>query len=258
VTAPVVAVLEHHLIGFRRTWRGSVFSSFVLPVLFFVSMGLTVGAYVDRTGSLGVRYVDYIAPGVLASTALQVAVGESTWPVHSAFQWSRIYHAMRASPLRVGDVLAGHLGYVLLRVLLSAAGFLLVMAAFGTVRTPWGLAALPVAVLVGLATAAPVFAFAASISSDSMFAVLLRFAVLPMTLFAGVFFPVESLPVAARVLAYASPLWHGVELCRAATLGPATAGTDALALTGNLGYLALWAVAGFLLARRRFARRLTD
>jgi lipooligosaccharide transport system permease protein len=128
------------------------------------------------------------------------------------------------------------------------------MALFGAVHSPWAPAALPVAVLVGLATAAPIFAYAATISTDGMFAVLFRFAVVPMTLFAGVFFPVDSLPLAARVLAYVSPLWHGVELTRAATLGTPTAWGG----WAHVGFLVVWSVAGYLLAVHRFSRRLAD
>jgi lipooligosaccharide transport system permease protein len=254
MTHPTLAVFEHQLVTYRRTWRGSVLSSFLLPVLFLLAMGFSVGGYVDRAGGLGVRYLDFIAPGLLASTALQVAAGESTWPVFSGFMWHRMYHSMRASPVRIPDMVRGHIAYVLLRVGLSAAGFLIVMAVFGTLHSWWAPAALPVSLLVGLATAAPIFAFAASIRTDGMFAVLFRFAVVPMTLFAGVFFPVDSLPLAARMLAYVSPLWHGVELSRAATLGTATA----WGVWAHLGYLIVWSVAGYLLATYRFSRRLAE
>jgi lipooligosaccharide transport system permease protein len=201
-----------------------------------------------------VSYLDYIAPGILASTVMQLAVGESTWPVFSAFNWSRMYHSMRATPVRIGDMIAGQAGYVLLRVGLSATGFLIVMTAFGAVRSPWGVAALPVALLLGLATATPIFAYSATIGNDGLFAVLFRFAVVPMTLFAGVFFPVEALPLVPRLLAYLSPLWHGVVLTRSATLGH---GIGPWALAGHAGYLAVWAAGGYLLARRRFTRKLT-
>jgi lipooligosaccharide transport system permease protein len=141
-----------------------------------------------------------------------------------------------------------------MRVALACAGFLVVMLLFGTVHSIWALAALPACVLLGLAVTAPVFAFAASISSDGMFAVLLRFGVIPMTLFAGVFFPVESLPLVPQWLAYASPLWHGVELGRASTLGIATAWGWAV----HAGYLTVWCVAGWWLALRRFERKMSD
>ncbi len=250
-----LAVLEHQLTAYRRSWRGTVFSSFVLPVLFLLAMGLTVGHYVDaRSAALGMPYLEYIAPGVLASTALQVAVGESTWPVFSGFTWSRMYHSVRATPVRISEMIIGQIGYVVLRVGVSAAGFLIVMAIFGAVHSMWAVAALPAAMLLGLATALPIFAYSATISSDNMFAILFRFAVVPMTLFAGVFFPVEMMPLVPRLLAYVSPLWHGVELARAATSGHG----NPAALAGHAGYLAVWAAVGYVLARASFTRRLTD
>jgi lipooligosaccharide transport system permease protein len=255
MTTPALAVFEHQLVAYRRLWRGTLASSFLLPILFLLAMGLTVGRYIDaRSQALGVSYLDYIAPGVLASTALQIAVFESSYPVFSNFMWNRTYHSMKATPVGVVDMLVGQIGFILLRVGTSAVGFLVVMWAFGAVHSPWGLAALPAAILMGLATAAPVFAYSASIGNDGLFAVLFRFAVIPMTLFAGVFFPVGSLPLAPRLLAYVSPLWHGVELCRAASLGHGSP----WALAGHTGYLLLWAAGGFLLARWRFERKLAD
>jgi lipooligosaccharide transport system permease protein len=140
----------------------------------------------------------------------------------------------------------------LFRVLSTSVAFLLVTGLFGALRSPWAVATLPVVLLLGLAVAAPTFAFSAAVPSDSYLAMLFRFAVIPMTLFAGVFFPVESLPGVLRWLAYATPLWHGVDLCRAATLGLA----PQWSVPGHLLYLAAWALAGWLLARRGFRRRL--
>lgn len=248
---PLLAVFEYHLVGYRRTWRGSALSSFVLPLLTVTGFGFGVGAYVEA-GVGGVPYLDYLVPGLIASTALQVAIGESTWPVLGNFEWVKVYFAQAAAPLRVGDILGGHLAFVLFRTLTSSAVFLLVAAAFGTLHSPWALATLPVVLLIALAVAPPVFAYSASISSDNYLSILFRFGVIPMTLFAGVFFPVESLPESLRWLAYASPLWHGVDLCRAATLGVA----PHWSIPGHLLYLGTWAVVGWLLAHRRFRRRL--
>lgn len=248
---PAVSVFEYYLVAYRRTWRGSVFSAFLLPLLTVVSFGVGVGAYVDQPVG-GVSYLDWIMPGLIASTALQVAIAESSWPVLGNFEWIKMYETQAAAPLRTADILGGHLAYVLFRVLASSVAFLLVAAVFGTLHSLWALATLPVALLTGLAVAAPTFAYTSSIRSDSYLVVLFRFGVIPMTLFAGVFFPVEALPVALRWLAYVSPLWHGVDLCRAATLGA----PPSWSLTGHLLYLALWAVAGWLLAHERFRRRL--
>ncbi|HEX6968583.1 MAG TPA: ABC transporter permease [Micromonosporaceae bacterium] len=246
-----LAVLEYHLLTYRRTWRGSSLSSFLLPLLTMLGFGVGVGSYVAG-GVNGVPYLDYIVPGLIAVTAMQTAIGESTWPVLSGFQWTKTYAAQAAAALRVTDILNGHLSYVLLRVLLSSFVFLLVAAAFGALHSPWSLVAPPIAVLVGLAVAAPTFAFSASVTNDNALSLLYRFAVIPMTLFAGVFFPVESLPVALRWLAYLSPLWHGVDLCRAATLGVA----PEWSALGHLLYLAAWSGGGLALAYRCFRSRL--
>jgi lipooligosaccharide transport system permease protein len=253
--AAVLSVLETDLVAYRRLWRASVLSSFVLPILFVIGFGVSVGGYVDRAGALGsVHYLDFIVPGMLASTAMQVAFGESAWPVMSKFQWIRTYHAMVASPLRVVDILGGELLFLLLRILATTTVFLLVTAAFGAVHSWWAITVLPVAGLLGVAIAAPVFAFAARVEQDGYFPLLMRFVVIPMSLFAGVFFPISQLPGPVRWLAYVSPLWHAVALCRAATL-PGF-GVSGWAAVGHLAYLAAWAGIGFWLALVSFRRRL--
>jgi lipooligosaccharide transport system permease protein len=249
--AATLSVLEYHLTSYRRIWRSSVLSSFVLPLLTMLGFGLGVGAYV-RGGVDGVPYLDWMVPGLIASTAMQIGIGDSTWAVLGGFEWRRIYYGQAAAPLRVADIVDGHLAFVLFRVLTSAGAFLLIATTFGTMHSWWAPATLPVAVLVGLAVAAPTFAYSATIRSDSYLAILFRIGVIPMSLFSGVFFPVEQLPGALRWIAYALPLWHGVDLSRAATLGVA----PAWSVTGHLVYLAVWAAVGWWLAWRAFTRRL--
>jgi lipooligosaccharide transport system permease protein len=249
--APAAYVLEYHLVNYRRTWRSSALSTLVMPLLTLVGFGVGVGKYVT-TGVGGVDYLDWIVPGLIASTAAQTAIGESTWPVMSYFEWLKVYFAQAAAPLRVVDIVSGHLAFMIFRVLLSVTAFLLVAALFGTLHSVWALAVLPIGALTGLAVAGPVMAYTASVTSDSYLAILLRFAVLPMSLFSGVFFPIESLPEVLRWVAWVLPLSHGVDLSRAASLGLAP-GPDAW---WQLLYLAAWGVAGWFLTVRRFRRRL--
>ncbi len=251
---PATAAFEHHLLGYRRVWRGSLFSSFVLPVVSLLAIGVGVGGFVDDTSALGSDYFTYLAPGLLATTVMMTSVFESIWPVYSAIAWTRLYHAMLASPLRIGDIMAGHIVFVLFRAVLSGSAFLLVMIAFGAVHSVLAVACLPVLALLGLAIAAPTFAFTASVPNERSFPLLFRFVVVPAQLLSGVFFPVSQLPVPIRPVAWVSPLWHGVELCRGATLGHLGAGMVLLHLT----VLAGWAVVGCLLARMAFRRRLED
>jgi lipooligosaccharide transport system permease protein len=252
LTHPAVAVFEYHLVGYRRIWRGTVFSSFVMPVLFFLGMGLAVGSYVDRGGDLDLPYLQFIAPGLLAFTGLQIAMMESGFPVMGGFKWHRTYFGMAAAPPRVGDVIAGQLAYIAVRVLVGSSVFLLVMLPFGAVGSAWAVITPLVAVLAGMAVASPMFAYSSTVQNPNMLALMFRFGLLPMMLFSGVFFPVEQLPAALQPLAYVLPLWHGVELSRAAVLGIGTAWPATL----HVAYLLLWVAAGFVLARATFRRRL--
>ena len=254
--AGALAVLNYDLVGYKRTWRGSAMSSFVLPVLFVLGFGISVGSLVN-TGRLGGEsYLSFLVPGMIASTALQVAFGESTWPVQTKFAWIRTYHAQIAAPLAIRDLVFGDMIFLVIRVVTTSAVFLLVTSLFGAVHSWWALVVLPACGLLGVAIAAPVFAFAATVEgSTNYFAFLQRFIVIPMSLFAGVFYPVSSLPIGVQPLAWISPLWHGVEICRAAT----HADHGSLwALLGHVAYLLLWAVVGLWLALRQFRRRLSD
>ena len=241
---------------FRRTWRGTWVTTVLTPLGFLAAMGLGLGSIIDdgaRATSLGgVDYLDFIAPGVLAASLMQQASFECTYPVLGAIKWHRQYHAQLASPLRVSDVLAGHVLWIALRLSISAAVFLVVMAGFGTLHSPTALLCLPAAVLTGMAFAPGIFAYAATLESDSGFAPLFRFLIMPMFLFSGTFFPISQLPAVLEPLARVVPLWHGVELCRGLALGTAQWGPSLL----HAGYLALWCAGGFLLALRTFRKRL--
>jgi lipooligosaccharide transport system permease protein len=245
------SVLQFHLVAYRRTWRGSALSSFVLPLLTMLGFGVGVGAYVTG-GVQGVPYLDWLVPGLIASTATQVAMGDSTWPVLGSFAWTRSYFGQASAPLRVADILDGHLAFVALRAISGAGAFLVVATAFGTMHSWWAPATLPIAALLGLAVAAPTFAYASTVRSDSYLAILFRVGMIPMSLFSGVFFPIESLPAVVRWIAYVLPLWHGVDLNRAATLGIA----PSWSISGHLAYLAAWAALGWWLAYRQFRKRL--
>jgi lipooligosaccharide transport system permease protein len=251
----VARVVDGFLVTYRRTWRASVVSSFLNPVLFLLAMGVGLGELVDdqQAGGLeGVPYLSFIGPGLLVATAMQVAAGESTWPVMGGIKWQRRYHAMLATPVGVRDVVHGHLAWVAFRLTVTCTIFLGVLAAFGVVESPWGVLCLPAGVLTGMAFAAPITAFAATVENDSSFASLMRFGILPMFLFSGTFFPIDQLPSGAQWVATITPLWHGVELARSLALGDAGAVTS----TGHVLYLLLWTAAGTIVARWTFTRRL--
>jgi lipooligosaccharide transport system permease protein len=141
-----------------------------------------------------------------------------------------------------------------LRLIMNSIIFLATMAAFGAVQSDWALALaiVPVAVLTGLAFATPIEAWAVTRTKDQSFAVIFRFGMIPLFLFSGTFFPVSELPGWIQPVAYATPLWHGVALCRALSLGTASLG----GALGHLAYLAVLTAAGIAVGQRTYRRRL--
>ncbi|MGH3078535.1 MAG: ABC transporter permease [Gaiellaceae bacterium] len=245
---------EYFLAQYRRVWRGSAVTSVVTPVVYLLALGVGLGVFVDRSAALpgGISYLEFVAPGLLAGTMMQIATFESSWPVLSAIKWDRQYHAMLATPLRVGDVLLGHQGWVAARLTMIATIYLVVIAAFGGVDSPLAILAIPVAVLVGIAFSAPIAAWAAHTETEVSFVAIFRFVILPMFLFSGTFFPIENLPTPLEVLAYLTPLWHGVSLCRQLTLGD----VEAWSALGHLAYLLAFTAAGLAAARYTYRKRL--
>jgi lipooligosaccharide transport system permease protein len=253
--SPAARSFEYWLHSSKHTWRATLLSSVAGPVLYLAALGVGLGALVDRSdpgGLGGVAYLTFVAPGLLAATAMQIAAGEAGQPVRGAHQWTKAYHAMLATPLDVKDVLQGHLLWILFRVGTSCAIYAGVMTAFGAFDSPWAVLALPVAVLTGMAFAAPIAAFAITQDRDLGFAALSRFVIVPMFLFSGTFFPIEELPRALELIAYVTPLWHGGDLARELSLGTAGVGSALL----HAGYLGLWVLAGTAAALITFRRRL--
>ena len=167
-------------------------------------------------------YLQYVVPGILAMQAMMTAFGESTYAVMGYIKWNQMYAAMLATPLRVVEVLGGHLAVVAFHLFTGSLIFVLVAAPFGAFASWWVVLAVPVAVLTGLAFAVPTFALAARLENDNGFSILFRFVVTPLMLFSGTFFPIDQLPGWMQPLAWVTPLWHGVELCRDAATGHRT------------------------------------
>ncbi|MGO8959171.1 MAG: ABC transporter permease [Streptosporangiaceae bacterium] len=243
------------LVNYRRTWRGTIYTSVLSPLLYLGAMGLGLGTLVDKHGlsSLGgVSYLDFLAPGLLAAAAMETAMGESMYPVLASVKWLKTYQAAVATPVRPADLFHGHLLFTAMRLIMNGAIFLATIAAFGAVKSFWVVAAWPVAVLTGLAFAAPVEAFSITQNKDQNFALLFRFGMIPLFLFSGTFFPVSQLPGWIRPVAYATPLWHGVALCRQLSLGTA----DVVGALGHVAYLIVFVLAGLVVGQRTYRRRL--
>jgi lipooligosaccharide transport system permease protein len=257
ISAPSqVRAMVYYLRAYRRTWRASIMSTFINPTLYLLAMGVGLGSFVDKganTASLGsISYLQFVAPALAATAAATTATNESLYPIMGAFKWQKTYYAMLSTPLGVGDVLASQLLWIATRIAMAVGAYLVVMAAFGTTLSPWAIAVLPVGVLTGMAFSAPLVAYAITQDSENSFALVFRLGLVPLFLFSGVFFPISQLPPAVRWIAYVTPLWHGVALSRALSLGQVSAGS-ALA---HVAFLALFVVVGVLMANRNFHRRL--
>lgn len=250
-------VIEHRALQYRRTFRASIFSSFGIPVLFLTAMGLGLGGYVNTGGAAafeGITYLQFLAPGLLAATVMQTGTFEAAFPILGGLQWNRIFHAMFATPIRPRDIALGNIVWIGLRLTLVAVVFAIVIVLFNASRSPLIVLAVPAAVLTGLAFATPMMAFTATQRTPDRFATLFRFGVTPLFLFSGTFYPIESLPPLLQPLAWLSPLYHGVALCRALMLG--TVGDAPLLALLNVAVLVTLTVLGALASFRTIEARL--
>ncbi|MFF4270141.1 ABC transporter permease [Streptomyces sp. NPDC001536] len=252
---PTIRALRYWLSVYRQTWQASLYVSVVNPLLYLGALGLGLGTLVDRTGNSpidGTRYLDFVAPAVLALHAMVTTTGECSFPVYRVIREDSAYRAAVATPLRPRDLLHGHLVFVAMRLTVNAVLFLTVMSALGAVKSPLALLALPAAVLTGLAFAAPIEAWTLAVRDMNALNYIFRFAMTPLMLFSATFSPLSTMPEWLRAVAYATPLWHGVSLCRMLSLGdprPVTA-------VANVAYLTVFGLIGVALARRGYERRL--
>jgi len=246
--------LSYFAYQYKRTWRSSITTSFLFPILYLAAMGVGLGSLVDKHSHTvdGVTYLVFLAPGLLAGTAMQIGANEAMYPIMGAIKWMRTYFAMLATPLRVVDVLRGHMGWIAVRLTIVSSIYLAVMAAFGAVKSPLGILALPAAVATGMAFAVPIAAYSARQERDVGFTTLYRFGLIPLFLFSGTFFPVSQLPAWLQPIAYATPLYHGVYLCRGLVLGE----LSLWHAVASAAYLVVVIAIGYRLALASFKKRL--
>lgn len=229
------------------------------PLLYLVALGLGMGSLISARGTAvlgGVRYVDYIAPALLTAASLQIAFSECAFGTFGRIKWQRTLWGITATPVTPEVAADAHVMYIATRLTLSATLYYLVLLAFGAGGGPTGLLMIPIAVLTAMAVGVWILALSAVLDDDAptAFNLVLRFGVIPMSLFSASFFPIGQLPWAVRWLAVCSPLWHGNELARDAALGGLPGWRVALHL---VVLLALFG-AGFAVARRRFRIRLAS
>ena len=245
-------VLERNFLVYRHLWV-LIFSGFFEPLFYLfaarVGLGELVGEIHDGSGN-AVTYTEFIAPALLASSAMNGAVYESTMNIFFKLKYAKTYDAMLATPLGPFDIALGEIAWSLLRGAIYATGFLLIMWVTGLAQSPWTVMALPAALLIGFAFAAVGMAATSYMRSWQDFDIV-NLALLVLFLFSATFFPVSVYPPSIRVLAQLSPLYHGVSLIRGLTLGNIEP-----VLLLHAGFLVAMGAAGLAVARVRLAKLL--
>jgi lipooligosaccharide transport system permease protein len=256
-TPTTIRVWESEFAVYRKVWQSHILLAFVQPLLYLVGMGLGVGGLIDdntdSTVSLGgLSYFEFLAPALLATTAMLSAGQASLWQVLDGFFWGNRYRAMAATPLTASDVASGLALWHTTRTAIGVTGVAAVLVLFDDTRS-WGLVpAVPAAVLTGLAFALPITAWSSTRYGDSSFPTIVRFGLLPMFLFGGAFFPVDQLPDWLQPVAYVTPLWHGIELCRGFVIESASPGNVAV----HVAVLGFYVAIGWVGCRITFQKRL--
>ena len=228
------------------------------PVLYLLSIGVGVGAFIDKNagpaGIDGVKYLTFLAPALLATSAIQGAIDESAFPTLEGFNWWKNFFGMNATPISGNQIATGVFLASFVRVVGTVVIYWFVMLAFGALESSKAWLAIPTAVMAGVAFGSITQAIAAQIKDDNIFFVIFnRFIVMPLFLFSGTFYPLSAMPVYLHWIGWISPLWHATELGRYLTYGHAM--TRDMAIT-HFAILLSLLVVGVTLSRRLFTKRL--
>jgi lipooligosaccharide transport system permease protein len=250
--------VEAELIAYRRTWRGTVISSFVNPVFFLSAMGLGLGALVDRGDTaLSVPYLTFVATGLMAATAMQAGAADGAFPVMAGIKWRKEFHAIITTPMKPVDIVIGRTVWGIIRLTFILGVFTVIAGLFGALELRTALLAIPPAVLTGIAFTTVITAFTSTLENSMSLTTLFRFGITPLFLFSGTFFPISNLPQVFQWIAYATPLFHGVELVRKIAIpGIGSDMITAVPVGVHFAYLVVMAVIGLLLSSRLLDRKL--
>lgn len=250
---------ESEIIAYRRTWRGTVITSFLNPVFFLAAMGVGLGTLVDEgTGQeLSISYLAFVASGLMAANAMQNGASDGAFPVMAGVLWRKNFHGTITTPLGPADIIWGRLIWGVGRLIFVLLVFAVIAVLFGALEIGPALASIPPAVLTGVAFTTAITAWTLTQKDGRSLSTLFRFLIVPLFLFSGTFFPISRLPDWIEPVAYATPLFHGVELVRKIALP----GVDASIITAipswvHLGYLVVMAGIGIYLSVRFLDKRI--
>ena len=244
-------LIERHARVYRHTWAILV-SGFFEPLFYLLSIGVGIGMLVGKVSFAGhpVDYTSFVAPGLLATSAMNGAITDTTYNLFFRLKYDKVYDAALATPMRAGDLALGEIGWALIRGGLYACAFLLVMLFMGLAHSWWTFAALPVALVIGFAFAGLGMA-ATTYMKSWQHLEFVNVAMLPMFLFSATFYPLAVYPRAVQIIIECTPLYQGIALLRGLTLGSVSPG-----LLWHLLYLLILGAAGLAVAGRRISKLL--
>jgi lipooligosaccharide transport system permease protein len=250
---------ESEVIAYRRTWRGTVISSFVNPVFYLAAMGAGVGTLVDDGSgrSLPIPFLTFVASGMIAANAMQTGAGDGSFPVMAGIVWRKNFHGTVTTPLGPADIIWGRLIWGAGRLLFVLVVFAVIAVLFGALEIGPALAAVPPGILTGVAFTTVICAWTLTQEDGRTLSTLFRFGIVPLFLFSGTFFPISQLPDWLEPVAYFTPLFHGVELVRKVALpGVDTSIVTGLSIWVHVAYLTVMAAIGVVLSIRFLDRRI--
>jgi len=239
-------LLYRNYLSYRSGWY-IFLSGFLEPVFYLFSIGVGVGQLIESFEFNGqtVEYAAFVAPGMLAASAMNGAVLDATFNFFFKMKFTKLYDQILATPMSTSDVARGELTWCLLRGGIYSLGFLVVMAAMGLIGSWWAVLALPATLLVGFAFAGAGLALTTYMRSWQDFEYV-TLATIPMFLFSATFFPITAFPAALRWVVEFTPLYRAVVLCRELTTGALSYGS-----LFSVVYLLAMGLAGLYVARRR-------
>lgn len=245
-------LVERNFVSFRRTWT-IIVSGFFEPVFFLFAMGVGIGSMVGEVelpGGGTVPYLAFVAPALLASSAMNGAIFDSTTNVFFKLKYAKLYDSVLATPLGPRDVAIGEISWALLRGLVYSGAFLVVAWLAGAVQSVWALAAVPAATLIGWAFASVGMGSATYMRTWADFDYI-QLAIMPMFLFSATFFPLTTYTPALQWVVQATPLYHGVAMTRELMLGDVS-----VAMVGHVAYLVAMGLVGTVWTAGRIERLL--
>jgi lipooligosaccharide transport system permease protein len=203
---------------FAKLWKGVLLPQFLDPLFYLVALGFGLGTYVASVN--GIPYRDFIAPGLIASSVMWSASFETTYNVYLRMNETRLYDAVLATPVEVQDIVAGDLLWSASRATVYGTSFLLIVAAFGLISSPWAILIPPLVFLGGLCFSVVGYTFTSLIPKIDLYSYFFTLGITPMFLFSGIFFPFNQLPGWVEAVAWLTPLYHLVEISRGMANGP--------------------------------------